>query len=162
MTEFKPGDKLKLTKGDEVVTGEVNSFGGISTSLGTFSVGATFAVGNGWTIEVIKPKIELPTEHGVYRDKDGDVWVLGMTDALQLVAAGDGTFYEGDDYDGTLEPYSTSFFDGVAKENAPFTRLYTLEEAGATYWGKMTAIRGYDPYGADAQEWVRKVLLGES
>lgn len=143
MTEYNLGDRVKLTKGEEIVTGEVNAYEGVTTSLGTFSISLDFAARLGWTIEVLQPAVVLPTEHGVYRDKDGDIWVIGVDDKLRIVASG-GWVLEGHSHEEDLEPYAERSVDEESENYAPFTRLYTLEEAGKILYQEHFAARSID------------------
>jgi len=85
MEQFKEGDLVEAVKGTRVVRdvvtytagplfpgqlhlGDARIFG--PSTLGTYR-------NEGWTLTLIdrpKPKVELPTEPGVYIDKDGDPW----------------------------------------------------------------------------------------
>ena len=84
MTEYNEGDLVEAVKGTTVIRGPlVNSFGlgrslclklnlGIETDIIRFEA-------NGYTITVIEkaaPVVVLPTEHGAYKDNQGDLWQL--------------------------------------------------------------------------------------
>lgn len=143
MSEYNHGDKVKLTKDGQTLDAQVNAFGGFATGLGTFTISPGFVADQGWTIEVIKPAVVLPTEDGFYLDSEGDVWSR---------------------VNGHLIYSSDSLTESDTENYAPFTRLYTLEEAGKEFWEQIMNTKpdwwAYDPWGEFNQAEIREVLTG--
>jgi hypothetical protein len=82
---FNPGDKVKMTRGEEVLLGEVGQVTGVFG--GTFWIRAADATRsvaewerNGWSISVVPstPTPEaLPSEPGTFWvDRDGELWIV--------------------------------------------------------------------------------------
>lgn len=128
MTEFQKGDKVRLTKGENVLMGTIITVDElIQTDFSAWIKEDWETLG--WKIEVAEPAIALPTEGGYYLDFEGDIW-----------------YHDGDE------------FPADAKDYAPFTRLYTLKEAGDVFWGKLLDNAVYDPYDSIQRRHIRKVL----
>lgn len=105
MAEFRVGQKVRLTRGDQALNGVVQHIyqdGLVSIEA---AIGMVTSVGawerNGWTIIPVEPpKPELPD--GFYLDRWGDVW---------------------NSRDGLIVRLGST---GNAKAAAPFTRLDTM------------------------------------
>lgn len=73
---YREGDVVRLTKGDLILQGPVRG-----TRAPYIFLEKDFylidALENGWAIDIVKRVTEVvPTEPGIYRDTDGDFWVL--------------------------------------------------------------------------------------
>ena len=81
MTEYNEGDTIEATKGDVYLRGKLSK--SVLGSLGILAAGWTIQglTADGFTITVIEkatPKVVLPNEPGVYKDREGDIWVLDL------------------------------------------------------------------------------------
>lgn len=111
---YREGDVVRLTKGDVTIQGALT----VGSSSGRPYLDFIFddvyldnAVQFGWTVEIVKrAPIPIPTKPGIYRDTDGDFWVLSDEEW---------TLYEGGDKD--AQPYPE---DGYF----PLTRLEEVSE----------------------------------
>lgn len=104
-TEFREGDLVEARKGKTVIVGDLRP------AVGSFWIGETghtthSTQRDGFTLTLIErpePKVELPTDPGLYSDKDGDAWRL--------------------DRHGDWELLENDWGVRKAEDYAPFTRL---------------------------------------
>lgn len=130
---FNPGDKVRLTRGEEVLNGEVVDLTGtvwaidpawklgVKTALGTETIPAL--LNEGWQVSVVlsTPTPEpLPSDDGIYLSSntvDGP-WLFELK-------GGDWTCIN------TNSPFPIG--DGHLERNAPFTRLGSRESWRASW-----------------------------
>jgi len=76
MEQFKEGDLVEAVEGENIVRGRLST-DACSGDLYMHGWAIKPLLRDGYTLTLIdrpKPKVELPTEPGVYIDKDGDPW----------------------------------------------------------------------------------------
>lgn len=79
---YREGDVVRLTKGDVTIQGPVSVAAGFSSERSYIDfifddVYLDNAVQFGWTLEIVKrAPTPIPTKPGIYRDTEGDFWVL--------------------------------------------------------------------------------------
>lgn len=85
MAQYKVGDKVRIARGTDSVEGIVRFDVGFHWvgSAATSAIEQLFTTG--WRLEEVngkapEPEYVLPTEAGIYQDKDGDTWVVTEDD----------------------------------------------------------------------------------
>jgi hypothetical protein len=140
--QFKIGDLVQFTKGEEVRRGRVRKFG-MKLALGERNL--DFYGAEGWSgtlIEAAKPAVVLPTEPGWYLDKRNNPWELQAETA---------------DYeqrwfiDGQFQTHTT------AAMLAPFTRLAPVAETAQKIIDRID----YPQTGFLSVQMVKKIIRNE-
>ena len=123
-TPIEPGD---IRKGDLIRReyGDVDHVSNAAVeyyaACDGFYVGGT--LDSYFLLDRPKPPVVLPTEVGVYFDKAGDIWVIGLSGKMAVATSG------GHDW---LIPWETSEGSNIVPENyAPFTKLEPVAETAA-------------------------------
>jgi hypothetical protein len=120
-SSVKKGDLVKLTKGDEIRQARAHEKTNGELRLGNpYGPAVVALVRAGWTLEIVErfvpPAPPLPTEPGLYQDRDGDTWLLSRGEWTCVV------------YDGRSG--DTSDIRDVASY-LPLVRLTPVEESCA-------------------------------
>ena len=137
MSEYNEGDLVEAVKGDTVIRGRLDHRAELTLTTALTS-DMRHLKATGYVVTVIERATPpLPSEAGIYVDRDGDTWLHTNTGGWSFLTDG---------------YHRVRIVDIDAAENAPFTRLepapVTAKRISDWLWEHRNDIKG-----TDSDEW---------